>query len=167
MIVPVLHGVCLVGAVSFSFSSLFFSEFSNVSFFSQTEPGASPAGRDNSPLQFSACREQIWRVFRKLLPLMVGKCLQILEGTQCKYPLLIAAPRAGAAGGPGAGTITRAAFASAFCSPKCLLLRYPSCDLSKELGLPTASAQLHLPRRKEPGWQGVPVDLRDGFCVGC
>lgn len=50
------------------------------------ETGASPAGRDKSLLQFSACREQIWSVFRKLLLLMVGKCLQILEGTQCKYP---------------------------------------------------------------------------------
>lgn len=38
------------------------------------ETGASPAGRDKSLLQFSACREQIWRVFRKLLLLMVGKC---------------------------------------------------------------------------------------------
>lgn len=124
----------------FFFSSSFFSEFPNISFFSQMEPGASPAGRDNSLLQFSACREQIWRVFRKLLLLMVGKCLQILEGTQCKFPLLFAAPRAGAAGGPGAGTVTRAAFASAFCSPEHLLLRYPLCDLSKELGLLTASA---------------------------
>lgn len=97
------------------------------------ETGASPAGRDKSLLQFSACREQIWRVFRKLLLLMVGKCLQILEGTQCKYPLSSAAPHAGAAGGPGAGTVTRVAFASAVCSPECLVLRYPFCDLSKEL----------------------------------
>lgn len=52
------------------------------------EMGASPAGRDKSLLQFSACREQIWRAFRKLLLRTVGKCLQILEGTQYKYPFV-------------------------------------------------------------------------------
>lgn len=75
-------------------------------FLAKMETGASPAGRDKSLLQFSACREQIWRVFRNLLLLMVGKCSQILEGTQCKYPLSSVAPHAGAAGGPGAGTVT-------------------------------------------------------------
>lgn len=38
-----------------------------------------------------------------------GGKMQILEGTQCKYPLFSAAPRAGAAGSPGAGTVTRVA----------------------------------------------------------
>lgn len=62
---------------------------------------------------------------------MVGKCSQILEGTHCKYPFSSAAPCAGVAEGPGAGTVTRVAFA--VCSPECLVLKYPSCDLSKEL----------------------------------
>lgn len=117
------------------------------------ETGASPAGRDKSLLQFSACREQIWRAFRKLLLLTVGKCLQILEGTQCKYPFLSAAPHAGAAGGPGAGTGTRVASASAVCSPEGLVLKYPSCDLSRELAWGCLSLcwvcahqSLHLPR---------------------
>lgn len=70
-------------------------------------------------------------MFRELLLLMVGKCLQILEGTHCKYPLSSAVPCAGAAEGPGVGTVTRVAFA--VCSLECLVLKYPSCDLSKEL----------------------------------
>lgn len=62
------------------------------------EPGVCPAGREKSLLHLSACGEQIWRVFRKLLLLMVGKCFQNLDGTQCKYALSSATPHAGAAG---------------------------------------------------------------------
>lgn len=117
------------------FLFFFFCEFlkSRFLFFSKKEPGAPPAGRDNSLLQVSACREQIWRVLRKLLLLVVGKFLKILEGTQCKYPLSSQAPHAGAARGPGVGTVTGAAFASALSPPECLLWRDPSCDLSREL----------------------------------
>lgn len=70
-------------------------------------------------------------MFRELLLLMVGKCLQILERTHCKYPLSSATPCAGAADCPGAGTLTRVAFA--VCSPECLVLKYSFYDLSKEL----------------------------------
>lgn len=94
---------------------------------------ASPAGRDENLLQFSACKEQIWSMFRKLLLLVVAKCLQILEGMQYKYPLSSAAPHVVATGGPGAGMVTRVAFASAVCSAECLVLKYLSCDLLKEL----------------------------------
>lgn len=39
-----------------------------------------------------------------------GGKMQILEGTQCKYPLFsAAAPHAGAAGSPRAGTVTTVA----------------------------------------------------------
>lgn len=90
-------------------------------------------------------------MFRELLLLMVGKCLQILEGTHCKYPLSSAVPCAGPAEGPGVGTVTRVAFA--VCSLECLVLKYPSCDLSKEL----AWACLH---PVSGGWSPEPAPAK-------